>query len=180
MNVFKELIITFTIGFLLSFCFGILFERARIQRIKKKAGYKNQPNKIPTEKLYQIEGGRSMLAVGDIVHATDDFYGSYIGKVINIRTTPVNTVQVQIIACISYPKQYAQFFRDKPIERYPYKYNSIHNFAIDSIGKYVGKIPEYNRSVQNALNNALKNCRPIELPILLKHSRKIGDYLCVG
>lgn len=184
MNNFKELIITFSIGFILSFWFGIQFGKFVEQRKNKKAGYKNQQNKMSTQKLYQIKGGRSMIAIGDIVHATDDYYGSYVGKVINIRTTPVHIVQVQILACISYPKQYAEFFRDKQVERIPYPYNSIKPFYYDAVGKYVGSIPNYDRSVQNALSIALKKCYPIELPILLRHRNKFvmkaGSNLCAG
>jgi|GEM_PF-1747088 len=181
MNIFRNLMITFTIGFIFSLMLGIQLGRAIEKRKKKKAGYKNQPNITSTRKLYQIKGGRSMITIGDIVHASDDFYGSYIGKVVNIRTTPVHIVQIEVLACISYPKQYAEFFRDKPVERYPFKHCSIQNFAYDAIGKYVGKIPEYNRSVQTALANALKKCRPVELPILLRHcNRKAGDSVCVG
>lgn len=179
MNVFKELIITFALGFFISLCFGIQFGRAIEQRKMKKAGLK--PAKINrSRKLYQIKGGRSMINIGETVHASDSFRGSYIGKVVNVRTSPVHIAQIQILACLSYPKQYAEFFKDKPAERFPYEHNSIQNFAYDSIGKYIGKIPEYNRSVQNALNNAIKKCRPVELPILLRHCRKVGDYICVG
>lgn len=182
MNVFKELMLTFTLGFIFSFWFGVQFGKAIEQRKKKKASSKNQ-QKISSRKSYQIKGGRSManINVGDIVHASDTFHGSYVGKVVSFRTTPVHIIQVQILACISYPRQHAEFFRDKPAERFPYKHYSVQNFTYGSIGKYVGKIPEYSRSVQNAINNAIKKCLPVELPILLKHcNRKAGDHICVG
>lgn len=179
MNVFKELMLTFTLGFIFAFWFGVQFGKAIEQRKKKKASSKNQ-QKISSRKLYQIKGGRSMANVGDIVHATDPFHGSYIGEVVHIRKSPVFTIQVNILACISYPRQHAEFFTDKPAERFPYKYNAIQCFSYDCIGKYVGKIPEYNRSVNNAINNAIKKCRPVELPILLRHCNRKGNHICVG
>ena len=77
MNVIKELMLTFTIGFIFAFWFGVQFGKSIEQRKKKKASSKNQHNKISSRKLYQIEGGRSManINVGDVVHASDTFHG---------------------------------------------------------------------------------------------------------
>lgn len=182
MNVFKELMLTFTIGFIFAFWFGIQFGKVIEKNKKKKASSnnKNQLNNIHSRKLYQIKGGSAMVKIGDIVHASDPFHGSYIGEVVHMRKSPVLAIQVNILACISYPRQHSEFFKDKPAERFPYKHYSIQTFTYDSIGKYVGKFPAYDRSIQNAINNAIKKCLPVELPILLKHCRKVGEHVCVG
>lgn len=180
MNILNELTIAFTLGFITALLFGFLLGRAIEKNKKKKAGLK-PANINCSRKLYQIKGGRSMVTVGEIVHASDAFYGSYVGKVIEIRESPAKVAQIQILACLSYPKQYAELYRDKPVERKPYLYLSIQAFPYSNVGKYVGDIPNYSRSVKNSLNNALKKCRPVELPILLKHcDMKAGEHICVG
>lgn len=120
------------------------------------------------------------VELGDIVYAMDTFRGAYIGKVVNIRKTPAHVAQVQILACLSYPKQYAEIFTDKPVERNPYRHLSTQNFLIENVGEFVGEIPDYKRSINNAINIAIKKCRPEELPILLRHCNRKGDYICAG
>jgi hypothetical protein len=169
LNYTYEIAITFTIGYFFALWCGIQLERSRIH-YKKYA--------------FQKEGKRLMknLFPGKIVYAADEFHGSYIGEVVGTRTSPVNTVQVRILACLSYPRQYAEIFTDKQVERKPYPYYSIQNFAVDNVGGYVGAVPDYHRSIINALNIAIKKCRPVELAILLRHCNRIGkeSRVCAG
>lgn len=166
--------------FFLIICFICFMFGYGVGRDKKKASSKNQQRKIRHKKFYQKAGISSMKNIQDkFVLAVDSFHGSYIGKVIGIKTYPAHVAQVQILACYSYPKQYAEFFADKRVERTPYSYLAIKNFPIECIGEYVGDIPEYHKSIKNALYHALKKCRPVELHFLLKHCREEG-YSCVG
>lgn len=183
MNIIQKLTVTFTIGFLFALWCGIQLERSRMYQKKKKAGSKNKQRKIHCNRFNQRGGRSSMHNVepGNIIYAVDLFHGSYIGELVSVRTSPAHTVQVKILGCLSYPKQYSEFYVDKPVERNPYPYHSIQNFSFDSFGKWVGDIPGYSRSIRNALNIAIKNCRPAELQTLLRHcNRKEGCYVCAG
>lgn len=175
MNIINELTLTFTIGFIFALFCGMQLEKSI-----KKAGLLNQHTKNLSRKYYHIKGEQSMN-IGDIVYAVDLYRGSYIAEVAGFRRSPAETIQVRILACLSYPRQYAQLFQDKIVERYPYPYASIQSYTNDCIGKWAGDVPEYAQSIRNALNTAVKKCQPLELPVILRHlNTKEGASVCAG
>ena len=72
--------------------------------------------------------------IGNIVIAEDEFWGVYIGTLVEIRETRIGYIaRVGIIENIKEPKQHSIFYKDRCFERLPYAAGTIQSFSIENI-----------------------------------------------
>ncbi len=165
--------------------FGLLALWVTAKELQKEmAGFLTQPNNVSTPQLYHEKPSTSMVVryleqpdIGDLVHASDPFYGAYVGEIVGKKTSSPPKFRVRILACMVYPKQHARFKGnwDIKFQRFPYRYNEIKDFHVDDIGRYIEPIPDYKTSLRKALENAFKTARSVEIPILEQHKRSFSE-----
>jgi len=88
---------------------------------------------------------------GDIVIGKDEYWGTYGGEVMSMNIG----IQIKIMFCLSYPRQWAIFNKDVPVERSPYSYQSIHGFSRGNVSYFAGNVLDYQKSVSAALEMAM-------------------------
>jgi hypothetical protein len=72
--------------------------------------------------------------IGNMVVVTDEFWGSYIGTLIEVRETRVGYfAKVEIKENIKEPSQKSVFHKDMNFDRQPYSFGTIRNFSIGDI-----------------------------------------------
>jgi hypothetical protein len=96
---------------------------------------------------------------GDIVFVSDKVYGSYIGRFVGKHSMLMGSVNIQILACTSYPSQTAIFTPAIIFERRPFAYGSINPFDAKDVEAYSGIIPGYRDSEKRALDKAISEAR---------------------
>jgi len=114
-----------------------------------------------------------MYNIGDIVVATEEAYGTYIGEVDEIleKTDQIN---VRIKACLRYPLQMGTIHTRSIKERQPFGKAEIITFDRNKIACHIGEVPEYEKSIIEALERALEYCANVdERYVLTKHALAI-------
>lgn len=116
-------------------------------------------------------------SIGDLVIATDQFWGRYIGELVDVYCQPLWRAKVRVLACVTYPSQSA-IMGPAPFQRHPYKYVEIENFDLGGLEPFNGDtIPDYDTSVNTALDKAIGKSVGEYKRILLRH--KSGQALKV-
>ncbi|HYE08732.1 MAG TPA: hypothetical protein VEF53_00985 [Patescibacteria group bacterium] len=73
--------------------------------------------------------------IGSAVMANDEFWGTYIGTLMEVRETRVGYfARVKIIKNIEEPIQHSIFYKDRQFERLPHAAGTIESFSIDNVG----------------------------------------------
>lgn len=73
-------------------------------------------------------------SVGNMVVASDEFWGTYTGILKEVIQTRVGMIgKVKIIENIGKPRQHAVFFPQNRYDRLPYAKDSIKRFSIENI-----------------------------------------------
>jgi len=107
--------------------------------------------------------------IGQIVAACDEFYGTYIGMLLDVYKTSHWFANVSIMACIKYPLQCAVVWPNSVYQRQTYQYASVQRFHVENVDLYFGDVPEYVESIKQALQEAIKTAEGKQLEILIKH-----------
>jgi len=93
-----------------------------------------------------------MLKLHDLVLASDEGYGEYIGEIVGFRKCPAPVYLVKILACTRYPSQNALLIKHVHFKREPYPYLSVQVFRTSDCQPYHGPILNYELSVKEAYN----------------------------